>query len=236
MLGLKEILSLKGHPVGVKFCRTAEELNRGKIPTEKITFCQMVKISSQGGYFFSCPKEQMGCLTAQFIFGFRAVEEVDIEHHQKQFGINRETAERLIAIKPKLRIGEIKGILVAPLGEFEPELVILILDSAQALPMLEVVAAVTGKDFSFRNGISSALCSYGAVVSYQTQEPNLSIPCFGAKRFGLFQDSELVFTLPWTLVEKILPTLEKWRATNQIHLPIVQAYRSPTNPFGGKEK
>jgi hypothetical protein len=42
------ILRLRQFPVGVKLCQRAEELNDGKIPSEKLTFCQMIKLAGQG--------------------------------------------------------------------------------------------------------------------------------------------------------------------------------------------
>ncbi len=226
----KMILALKSYPVGVKFCPNAEELKSGKIPIEKLTFCQMVKLASQGKWQLACPKDQMGCFTAQLIFGFRPQTEKDIEHHMKQFTDNREIAEKIIAVKPKLKLGEIAGIRVGPLENLEPDLVILIVDSGQALPLIEAYATATGKDLLFRNGVSSALCSYGAVVSFQTQQPNLSIPCFGAKRYGLFQDNELIFTIPIERAKIIKEKLLELEKTDRLHLPIVQGYLSPTKP------
>ncbi|MEO0093352.1 MAG: DUF169 domain-containing protein [candidate division WOR-3 bacterium] len=225
----KRTLALKSYPVGVKFCRNSKELKTGKFPSEKLTFCQMVKLAGQGKWQLSCPKDQMGCFTAQLIFGFRPQTEKDIEHHMKQFTDNREIAENMIAVKPKFKLGA--GILVGPLENLEPDLVMLIVDSGQALPLIEAYAAATGKDLSFRNGVSSALCSYGAVVAYQTQKPNLSIPCIGAKRYGLFQDNELIFTIPFETVKMIEEKLLELEKTNRLHIPIVQGYLSPTKPI-----
>jgi uncharacterized protein (DUF169 family) len=221
-------LALKLYPVGVKFCKSSEELKAGMTPIEKLTFCQMVKLAAQGKWQLSCSKDQMGCFTAQLIFGFRPQGEKDVEHHMKQFTDNREIAENIIAVKPKFKLGEIEGILTGPLENFLPDLVILIVDSAQSLPLIEAYAVATGKDLSFRNGVSSALCSYGAVVSYQTKEPNLSIPCIGAKRYGLFQDYELVFTIPFELSKTIANTLLELEKTKRLHLPIIQGFLSPT--------
>jgi len=224
----KRILCLKYFPVAVKFCKNKEELEKGKIPTEKLTFCQMVKLASQGRWQISCSSDYMGCFTAQLIFGFRKEEEKDLKHHMLQFTDNGELAKSIIAVKPKLKFGEIEGILVGPLDDFEPDFVILILDSAQALLVIEAYGAITGEDLSFRNGASSALCSYGVVVSYQTKKPNLSIPCVGAKRYGLFQDNELVFTLPLDSALKIKEGLLVFEKTNRLHLPIVNGFLSPT--------
>lgn len=227
---LERILCLRLSAVGVKFCKKAEELNSGTVPAEKLSFCQMVKLAAQGKWQLACPKDQMGCFTAQLMFGFRTQTEKDIEHHMKQFTDNREIAERILANKPKFKLGEIEGILVGPVEKIEADLVILIVDSGQALPLIEAYGAATGKDLAFRNGTSSALCSYGAVIAYQTQLPNLSIPCVGAKRYGLFQDYELVFTTPSEIAKKIADTLLSFERTNRLHLPLVQGFLSPTKP------
>ena len=224
------ILALRLYPVGVKLCKSENELTVGKIPIEKLSFCQMVKLAGQGKWQLACPKDQMGCFTAQLMFGFRPQIEKDVEHHMKQFTDNREIAEAIIANKPKFKMNEIEGILTGPLGNFEPDLVILIVDSAQALPLIEAYGAATGNDLSFRNGTSSALCSYGAIVAYQTQQPNLSIPCIGAKRYGLFQDYELIFTMPLESAKKIASTLLEFEQTNRLHLPIVNGFISPNKP------
>lgn len=227
----KRTLCLRLYPVGVKLCKRLDELSSGKIPSEKLTLCQMVKLASQDKWQLSCPKDYMGCRTAQFILGFRLQEEKDIDHHMRQFTGDREIAKNMIAAKPKFKLGEIEGIVVGPLGNFEPDLVILIVDSAQTLPLIEAYAVATGNDLSFRNGVSSALCSYGVVVSYQTQQPNLSIPCFGAKRYGLFQDYELIFTIPFDSAVTISNVLLEFEKTNRLHLPVLNAFISPTKPI-----
>jgi uncharacterized protein (DUF169 family) len=119
---------------------------------------------------------------------------------------------------------------VGPLGVFPADFAMLILDSGQALPLIEAYGTATGSDLSFRNGTSSAVCSYGAVVSYQTQQPNLSIPCVGAKRYGLFQDQEMVFTIPAVFIEPIANALLELDRTNRLHLPILNGFLSPKRP------
>jgi len=133
----QRILRLKSFPVGIKLCQRPEELSKGKVPTEKLSLCQMVKLASQGKWQLSCPKDKMGCFTAQLMLGFRPQSEKDIEHHIKQFTDNREIAENILVVKPKFKTGEIEGILVGPLENFEPDVAVLIIDSAQALPLLE---------------------------------------------------------------------------------------------------
>lgn len=109
----------------------------------------------------------------------------------------------------------------------KPDVVILIVDSAQALSLIEAYTTAYETDITFCNGVSSAVCSYGAVFAYQTKKPNLTIPCVGAKRYGHFQDHQLIFSLPWEVAQVIKNQLIKFVENNKLHLPIRQEYYSP---------
>ncbi|MEO0090944.1 MAG: DUF169 domain-containing protein [candidate division WOR-3 bacterium] len=225
----KEILSLKLLPVGVKFLQK-EESTKGEFLAKKLTFCQFVHGASQERCLFKITKENLGCASAQFVFGFREYNEKDIDHHLRQFTFSKESAKKLIEIKPKLPINQFTGLLVGDINSFtpdKPDVVILIIDSAQALPLIEAYTTAYEKDITFCNGVSSAVCSYGVVFAYQTKKPNLTIPCVGAKRYGLFQDHQLVFSLPWEVAQEIKNQLIRFAKSNKLHLPIKQAYYSP---------
>jgi uncharacterized protein (DUF169 family) len=115
-------LRLRLQPVAVKFCRVPDELDPGKVPAEKLAFCQMVRAAAQAGWELHCPKEEMGCFTAQMIFGFREDGEKDVEHHMKQFTDDRGIAERMIASKPRLKPDDIEGLMSWGLWESSPQI------------------------------------------------------------------------------------------------------------------
>ncbi len=222
------ILKLKLSPVGVKFCKKQNDFNIGKIPNEKLSFCQMVRIVSQSKWILACPADQMGCTIAQVNFGFRKQDEGDIELYLQRLTDKREIAQSIIDVKPKLKPSEIKGLLFGPLDKFEPDLVFFIIDSAQALVLMRAYGVATGNDLTFRTGASSNVCAYGGIISYNTQLPNLTIPCAGAKRYGLYQDNELIFVTPLPLANILAKTLLDVDKKGLLYFPIIQGYLSST--------
>jgi len=226
------LLALKTVPVGVKWCKTAEDWKSYQVPSAKLSFCQAVKGAAHLGWSLACPADQMGCFTAQMIFGFRPPSERDIEHHQKQFTANPDIARRMVENKPKFAPGEVAGILTGPLGSaFEPDVVIFIVDSLQAMGLIESYTYSKGETLRFANGVSSAICSYGAVVAEQTREPNLAIPCVGAKRYGTFQDHEMAFCVPFTAAAEMASSALAMERAKQFPIPIGTAFLSPTIPM-----
>ena len=224
----KRLLALKATPVGVKLCRSEEELSPGRVPSDKLTLCQLVKGAANGGWLLSCPAEMMGCFTAQMILGFREPSERDVKHHARQFTDDMEVARRMVETKPKLPPGKLRGVLVGPLGAFEPDVAVFIVDAFQALGLIEAHSYSCGETLTFLNGVSSAVCSYGVVTAYTTGKPNLSVPCIGAKRYGTFQDNELIFTVPEALLEPMLENALAMERAGQWPIPLVGAFRSPT--------
>ncbi len=224
----RRLLALKGRPVGVKLCRSEAELAPGKVPQEKLTLCQLVKGAANAGWLLACPAEMMGCFTAQMILGFREPSEKDVKHHARQFTDDVEVARRMVEAKPKLPVGEFKGVLVGPLDTFEPDVVVFIVDASQALGLIEAYTFSRGESLSFLNGVSSAVCSYGVVTAYTTGRPNLSVPCVGAKKYGTFQDHELIFTVPASLLDSLLENALAMERAGKWPLPSVGAFRSPT--------
>jgi len=226
----QRILRFKLYPVGVKFCKKSNELKIGKVPNEKLSFCQMVRIVSQSKWTLACPSDQMGCTIAQVNFGFRKPDESDIRLYLQRLTDKREIAQSIINVKPKLKPGEIKGLLFGPLDKFEPDIVFFIIDSAQALVLMRAYGVATGNDLTFRTGASSNVCAYGGIISYNTQLPNLTIPCAGAKRHGLYQDFELIFVTPLQTARTIADTMLHMEKINTISFPTIQGYLSSTKP------
>ncbi|MEO0075897.1 MAG: DUF169 domain-containing protein, partial [candidate division WOR-3 bacterium] len=182
----QRILKLKLYPVGVKFCKQEKDLQNGIVPKEKLSFCQMVHLVSQSKWTLSCPSDHMGCTIAQVNFGFRKKDDSDIQLYLQKLTNKPEIAESIINVKPKLNYNEIKGLLIGSADAIDFDVIFLIIDSAQALVIMRAFGFATGKDMTFRTGASSNVCAYGAILSYLTELPNLTIPCAGGKRHALY--------------------------------------------------
>lgn len=229
---MQRLLRLGTQPVGVKFCRFADELRAGTAPGGKVSVCQMVKGAAHAGWRLACSPEQMGCFTAQMVLGFRAPSEGDVAHHVKQFVDDPDTAARLVENKPKLPVGDLAGILVGPLAEgFEPDVVLFLVDGLQAMGLLQACAHVAGENIATLNGMSSAVCAYGLVAPFENGRPNLAVPCVGSRRYGAFQDHELILTLPAGMVGGILERALQMERSKKWPTPLVNAFLSPTIPL-----
>ncbi|MBS4016315.1 MAG: DUF169 domain-containing protein [Candidatus Latescibacteria bacterium] len=226
----QHILKLKLFPVGVKFCQNEDDLKLGIMPKEKLSFCQTVHLVSQSRWTLSCPPDQMACPIAGLNFGFRKKDQSDIDLYLQKLTHKKEIAESVINIKPKFQYNEIKGIITGPLEKFTPDVIFLIIDSAQALVLMRAYGFATGKYLTFRTGASSNVCAYGGIISYLTQMPNLTIPCAGGKRHGLFQDSDLIFVMPLANAQTIAQAMLEMEQKNYLNFPIIQGYLSPTRP------
>ncbi len=224
---LRNILRLKTYPVGLKICEKKEEVQTAEIVSQPYGFCQLVKIVSQTAKTIFLPVDKIGCFTAQMILGTRSPGEKDLEHHRGQFTDDKEIARKLLDSKPKFKQGEVKGFIFGKPEDIECDQVYLIVDSLQALVLLEAYCVAKGEELNFRNGVSSTLCSYGCVYVYRNRNPNLVIPCVGARKYGLFQDVELCFVFPAQDMNSIITVLKEFQNQNRLHLPIAQAYLSP---------
>jgi len=168
------------------------------------------------------------------ILGFREPGEKDVQHHLAQFAAGVETARALMEIKPKLKVGEVEGIRVAPLESWgqgmDPQLAMVLVDPHQAMTLIQAYAFSRGEALQFTNGVSSAVCSYGAVQVYRSQRPNLVVPCVGSRRYGQMQDHELVFSLPISMVEEMVANMRQMVEAGKFPLPLVGGFLSPTVP------
>ena len=227
---MQRLLRLGTQPVGVRFCRSADELRAGTVPSAKVSVCQMIKGAAHAGWQLVSSPEQMGCFTAQMVLGFRAPSEKDTAHHIKQFVEEEWVAEQMVANKPKMAVGELAGLLTGPLGAFEPDVVVFVLDSLQAMALIEARAHVRGENVAFSNGISSAVCSYSIVAPYHTGQVNLAVPCVGARRYGAFQDHELIFSVPQPLVQETLEQALTMERNKKWPIPLVNGFLSPSVP------
>jgi uncharacterized protein (DUF169 family) len=228
---LQALLKLKSKPVGVKLCRSAEELQQGRVPTSGVAVCQAVKGAALAGWQLGCALDQVDCFTAQMILGVRPQSDKDTAHHARQFVESDTVAQRMADIKPKLGVREFAGLLVGPLGGFEPDVVLLIVDSLQAMGVIEARTRLTGEALQFTNGVSSAVCSYSIVGPIQTGRINLAVPCVGARRYAAFQDHELILSLPRAEVKPTLAEMKAMEQAGKWHVPVVNGYLSPTVPI-----
>ena len=226
---LKNLLKLKAQPVVVSWLDKPMGGERPR-PSAPASFCQVVKMAAIGGWLIQVGPEDMGCKTAQWIFGFRNPNQWDIEHHCQQYVKTHEEARKLISAKPRFERGEITGVQVAPLNESRGgDVVMVIVDSHQALRLLQAWTFHHQEGVSFSLGSSSLICSFGAISAYKGDRLVVTMPCIGAKIYGLYQDHELICAFPYTRLEEVLEGLEE-TAKKGHKVPYMPRFSLPPSP------
>lgn len=112
----------------------------------------------------------------------------------------------------------------------KPEIAESIINVKPKFKLNEIKGLLIGPANSIDSDASSNICAYGAIISYLNDLPNLTIPCAGAKRNGLYQDSDLIFVASTKDAKIIADAMLEMEKKNYLNFPIIQGYLSPTKP------
>ena len=90
---------------------------------------------------------------------------------------------------------------------YEPETVVVYGNSAQVLRLVN--AALWEKGGAFKTEFTGrGDCADIVIRTRQSQEPQLILPCYGDRVFGLAGDDEMAFTFPFAQAERFVAGLE----------------------------
>lgn len=224
---LENYLRLQCFPVAIKMLKKDEKIaGKYKKPMEdlkiKLAICQAVSISRRYGWSLLLSGDDISCPLAKIAFGFRK----SVEYYEKgnvACGMYTETlqaGEKTEKEVPKFLFEEYEKIAIAPLAriEFSPDLIMIYGNSAQ---IMRLISAALYKNGGYLNSkISSRFdCAFSIIETIQTMEYQVIIPCYGDRVFGLTQDDEVAFTIPFIKLKEILYGLEETHK-NGIRYPI----------------
>ena len=212
---LMENLRLMHFPVAVKFVFSDKELedfkeNGGEFyqPVKKMTFCQWEIAARMKGQTVLAEKEHLGCPNAQYCFGWKPLDDKEIDSHLK-YVKDRDQAERFVKSKSRLADDELKAIIVAPLSEtyFTPDTVHFYCDNMQAYHLaVDYMAALDIHPLKTNITMNSSACS-GNVYSYQENAANMLTACSGSYNAGKTERGEINFIIPGTQIEAVVRRL-----------------------------
>ena len=97
---------------------------------------------------------------------------------------------------PHLKVGEYRGILLAPVHKvtFVPDLLLMHMDGFMISQLLNVRNWIDGKDVHAQLS-GHAGCVYGIVPTMINRDCNVAIPCKGDRRYAAAQDDEFIFSI-----------------------------------------
>jgi len=194
-----------GEPMPAKARRPKKDLGA------ELTICQSIGLARRYGWTTAFDGSDLSCPIAKAAFGF----EDRIPYYAEgsladgMYASCKPAGAAFEAALPHLARNEISGVAVGPLARiaFEPETVVVYGNSAQVLRLVN--AALYRKGGSFRTEFTGrGDCADIVIRTRQSKEPQLILPCYGDRVFGLAADDEMAFTFPWAQAEEIVAGLE----------------------------
>jgi len=207
------LYKLEYNPVAVKFYFDQEEFDRlaaEKIPGPKMTFCQAVLASRMDDYIVKISDDKLLCDNARTVFGFRAATEEEVKDHLK-YTNDWELAQKCLELKPKLPLGELKGIMTAPLFKtpVTPDVVFFIVNPFQAYHILnDYIGGTKVSSVTSTHTVNSAVCG-GSVDCYLSHTAGMKTMCAGSFTSGKTEKGEVNVFIPGDQIEAVAKQLLK---------------------------
>jgi uncharacterized protein (DUF169 family) len=213
---LEKHLRVATFPVALKSLRPGEAPPaRARRPLAhlgvKVAICQAIGLARRYGWTLAFSGEDLSCPIAKAAFGF----EPRIDYYTSgtladgMYASCREAGAKLEEALPKYAEGEYTHVVAGPLGraDFVPDTVLVYGNPAQVLRLVN--AALWEKGGAFRmESTGRGDCADIVIRSRQSGAPQMVLPCYGDRMFGLTADDEMAFTFPFAMAEHVVKGLE----------------------------
>jgi uncharacterized protein (DUF169 family) len=240
--GLEDFLRLRTFPLGVKFLEKEEDLakiEKVRRPEFKMTMCQAISHARILGWTIGITVKDLAAPPCMIRLGFIPTLKSMLDGTQYA-GIwlkTKEDAAKYARILPSMPLNKFRAVIFSPLasGRLDPPDIVLIFGTpAQMCLLLNGLQWEGYERFKFFfSGEGS--CADSLIECYYSGKPQLTIPCFGERVFGLVQDDELEIAIPANMVQKALNGLRELRAARTISYPIpFYGFRVNVVPFLSK--
>jgi uncharacterized protein (DUF169 family) len=202
-LGIRSLAP--GEPIPPKARRPVKDLGA------KVAICQALSLARRYGWTLAFDGDDLACPIAKAVFGFAPRNDYYTSGAlaDGMYASCREAGSRFEDALAKYEPGEISAVVAGPLGRigFEPHTVLVYGNSAQVMRLLN--ACLWEKGGSLRSEFSGrGDCADIVIQGRRTGEPQVILPCYGDRIFGLAQDDEMAFTFPWERREAVVKGLE----------------------------
>jgi uncharacterized protein (DUF169 family) len=221
-------------PVGIKTLAPGDPLpEKVKRPSQlgvKVAVCQAVSFARRHGWTLAVSGEEVSCPLAKAAFGFGERNEYYTSGGlaEGMYAASREAGARFEAALAKYAPGECGHVVAGPLARvsYVPDTVLVYGNPAQVLRLLN--ACLYKKGGSLKSTFSGrGVCTDIIIRGRQTGEPQLILPCYGDRIFGMAADDEMAFTFPFSLAEEVVEGLEKTHAGGiRYPIPLYQRYQA----------
>jgi len=210
---LKEGLTLETPPVAVKFLRAEETPPEGfPVPAKKMRFCQAIMEAGWGKTQTIIPAD-LACGPGPGYFGLPMKEKVAKGEVHQATGLfeTAGAASRSLAGNVKMMSGTAASVMVGPLDKFpvQPDTVVLKTNAEQAMWIVHSRSYSEGKHLMLEVQTEGSFCSGVSVAAHVKGEIQIGFGCFGSRSFTNMGPNEMLVGIPFSLLPKVVDTLEK---------------------------
>jgi uncharacterized protein (DUF169 family) len=213
---LEKHLRVSTFPVGVRSLAPGEPLPaKARRPEKdlhvKVAICQSIGFARRYGWTLAFGGDDLSCPIAKAAFGFadRNGYYTSGALADGMYASCREAGARMEEALPKYDRGEVSAIVVGPLSrlDFAPDTVVVYGNPAQVLRLVN--ACLFEKGGAMRAETTGrGDCADLIIRSRRTNEPQLVLPCYGDRIFGMTADDEMAFTFPFAMADRVVKGLE----------------------------
>ncbi len=223
---IKETVNPATQPVGVNLVRDASLIEGLKIKMrgKRLAICQQIAYSRMYSWSTWTDAETGHCAIGTACTGMIPPPQriIDGSVNTGVYQETRQAAAAMQQLMPRVEpgvIGVLTYPLIRPFKEITPDLVVLYVNSAQAMRFVQAFLYQQGGEFVMKTSGDAGVCSRAVAQVALTGEPTVEIPCMGDRRFAMTQDHEMIVGIPYAWLER---TAEGLAATHKagIRYPI----------------
>lgn len=220
---LTNLLRLTSYPLGVRFFeRKSDVPTFFKKPEAKVNLCQLMALARQNGLLVAGGAENMVCVAGAAFLGMVKIPdrlasgELSVPYH-----LNKTVAKRKMDFIPALgKAHEAMGFF--PLGKIlmDPDVVLIYGDAAQMMRLVQAHVYHDGIPLDITT-VGEFACAYSIAYPIIKKKAHLTIPCYGEKKYAQVSDDQIVFSIPFELLDRIIEGLTETHKKGA-RLPIIR--------------
>ena len=202
-------------PVALKMCTSRDKLPpKTRIPSKAwgldFRACQAVQVARRYEVPVAVPRSEMPCPTGSVALGFYKPNALYWSGVCLSPPYMSQKAKKVRGKNtPKLEAGKYEYMLVSPLDQtsYAPDVVLFYGNPGQITKLVQAAILKTGEPLTAKTTCGTA-CGEWASAAILTRKCQFVFPCDGERRFGVIEDSEMVFSMPYEKMDEILEALK----------------------------
>jgi len=206
---LISLLRLTSYPLGVRFFERAADVPPFfKRPEAKVNLCQLMALARQNGRLVAGGVENMVCVAGAAFLGMMKIPErlasgeLSLPYH-----LNKQAAKKKMEDVPALdKIHEAMGFFPLGKGGLTPDVVLIYGDGMQIMRLVQAYVYHDGLPLDITT-VGEFACAYSIAYPFIEKKAHITIPCMGERKYAQVSDDQLVFSIPFVLLDRIIEGL-----------------------------